>query len=99
VVAPVTTTALADVDQQHSGAASGVNNAVARVAGLVAIAVIPWLGGLTGAALSGGEGLVEGYARAMLAAAVLCVVGAAVAWIGLPAHHGRPGTTAAATTA
>ena len=89
VVAPVTTTALADVAVASSGAASGVNNAVARVAGLIAIAVIPWLGGLTGAALAGGAGLQQGYTRAMLVAAALAVLGAVVAWVGLPAHHGR----------
>ncbi|MBI1377993.1 MAG: MFS transporter [Frankiales bacterium] len=83
VVAPVTTTAVGHVSAQTSGAASGVNNAVARVAGLVAVAFVPWLGGLTGAALSGGPGLVEGYQRSMLVVAGLLVLGAAVAWFGL----------------
>lgn len=83
VVAPVTTTAVGHVAQESSGAASGVNNAVARIAGLVTIAVIPWLGGLTGAALAGGPGLIDGYQRSMLAAAALCLVGALIAWFGL----------------
>ena len=39
-VAPLTATVLADADEHNAGIASAVNNAIARVAGLVAIAAI-----------------------------------------------------------
>jgi hypothetical protein len=40
IVAPLTSTVLADTGESDAGIASGVNNAISRVAGLLGIAVV-----------------------------------------------------------
>ena len=48
MVAPLTATALAAAPADHAGIASAVNNDVARAAGLIAVAMLPALAGITG---------------------------------------------------
>jgi EmrB/QacA subfamily drug resistance transporter len=82
-VAPLTATVLAAAPAQLSGAASGVNNAVARTAGLLSVAVIPSLAGLSRASTSDPSALQHGFPNAMLIGCGALLVGAAVSWFGL----------------
>src|SRR5204863_6128506 len=71
VVAPVTATVLAAADARHSGIASGINNAVSRVAGLLAVAVLPLIAGLTGDKFYDPSAMTDGFHMAMVACAAL----------------------------
>lgn len=81
-VAPLTATALAAVDADHSGLASGVNNLAARVAQLLAVALLPFAAGIAG----DGVDFTTGFHRAMLIAAAVTVTGAAIAFFTVPAE-------------
>jgi EmrB/QacA subfamily drug resistance transporter len=80
VVAPVTATVMAAVDSAQSGVASGVNNAVARVAGLLAVAVVPVAVGLTGDKFYDPSHMTSGFHKGMVLCAALALIGAIVAW-------------------
>ena len=86
VVAPVTATVLAAADQRHSGIASGINNAVSRVAGLLAVAVLPVVAGLTGDRFYDPAAMEEGFATAMIATAALAATGGLIAWMMIDAE-------------
>jgi EmrB/QacA subfamily drug resistance transporter len=74
-VAPLTATVLADADEHNAGIASGVNNAIARMAGLIAVAAL-------GIIVSGAV-TVEGFHRATGIAAILVALGGVLGLTGI----------------
>jgi EmrB/QacA subfamily drug resistance transporter len=82
-VAPLTATALSSAPQEHVGTASAVNNVVARLGGLIAVAVLPALAGIDGQSYLRPRDLGHGFHTATLIAGGLCVAGGIVAAIGI----------------
>ncbi len=78
IVAPLTATVLADASESDSGIASGVNNAIARVAGLLGIAVV-------GAAVAGGDNKLDltGFRLSMAITAALVAAGGVIGFAGI----------------
>ena len=80
IVAPLTATVLADADESDAGIASGVNNAVARVAGLLGIAVV---GVAAAGAGSGNELSLHGYRISMGITSALIAFGGGIGLAGI----------------
>ncbi|GGW96251.1 hypothetical protein GCM10010353_09360 [Streptomyces chryseus] len=80
LVAPLTATVLASVDTGKAGLASGINNAAARAAGLVAVAALPLLAGMGPEAYRSAAEFGATFRRAMPMCAGVLVLGAAIAW-------------------
>ncbi|ANP48484.1 EmrB/QacA subfamily drug resistance transporter [Streptomyces griseochromogenes] len=80
LVAPLTATVLASVDTARAGLASGINNAAARAASLVAVAALPLLAGMGPEAYRSAAAFDAAFDRAMPICAGVLVVGAMIAF-------------------
>ncbi|MDT0394284.1 MULTISPECIES: MFS transporter [Streptomyces] len=80
LVAPLTATVLASVETERAGLASGINNAAARAAGLVAVAALPLLAGMGPEAYRLPDAFDDAFRRAMVLCAGVLVVGSALAF-------------------
>jgi EmrB/QacA subfamily drug resistance transporter len=82
-VAPLTATAMSSAPGEHAGLASAVNNDVARIAGLFAVALLPVVSGLTGDAYLHPAVFATGFRTACVIAGSLCMVGAVAGVLGI----------------
>jgi len=81
-VAPLTSAVLGAIEPERSGIASAINNAVARVAGLIVIAAL--------AAVVGGDLDLHGFYRAAIVTAVLMIAGGVVSFLWIQNPRGEP---------
>jgi len=99
MVAPLTAAMLAAVEKRHMGVGSAINNAVARVGGLLAIALLPALVGVH----SGEAPTNTQYGHALLIAGAWALAGGVIAFLTIrtaapPESSEQPDAKAAVTT-
>ncbi|MGW7672805.1 MFS transporter [Streptomyces sp. NPDC054775] len=80
LIAPLTATVLSSVDTSKAGIASGVNNAAARAAGLIAVAALPLLTGMKAKTYQSPQALAATFDQAMLWCAALLTAAAVLSY-------------------
>jgi EmrB/QacA subfamily drug resistance transporter len=96
-VAPLTAVAMASAPSAQAGVASAVNNDVARTGGLVAVALLPVLSGITGASYLDPPAFSAGFRTAVTLAGLAAVAGGILAGVLIrnPRHPSAPAPTEA----
>lgn len=92
VVAPLTAAVLDSAPDRLAGAASGVNNAVARAGGLLAVAVLPGVAGIGGTDYADPTAFDAGFRITIVIAAALLLGAAILAGLGIRPRHAVVGS-------
>ncbi len=94
-VAPLTSAALSSAPVEQAGMAAAVNNDVARAGGLIAVALLPALSGLSGHSYLHPAEFTAGFRHAVLVAGAAAACGGLLAAVGVrnpvPAQRARAG--------
>jgi EmrB/QacA subfamily drug resistance transporter len=92
VVAPLTATVLGAASEEHAGVASAINTDIARVAGLLAVAVIPVAAGIGGSDYLDPAAFDDGFENGVVISAVLCAAGGLLAFATIRRPEAAPRT-------
>jgi predicted MFS family arabinose efflux permease len=94
-VAPLTSVAMSSAPAQHAGIASAVNNDLSRFGGLLAVAILPALAGITGQAYLHPDALAAGFKIAVLISGGLCAAAGLLAAVTItnPRREPQPADT------
>jgi EmrB/QacA subfamily drug resistance transporter len=89
-VAPLTSVAMSSAPAEHAGIASAVNNDLSRFGGLLAVAILPALAGITGQAYLHPDALAAGFKIAVLISGGLCAAAGLLAAVTITNPRGGP---------